>query len=78
MLQNAYQMVLFLEIFRPNYEFFWQNQKTLTMEKLETMMKKVFFREKKRFHLFENLLYKNGQTQNMPVVAGRLVLFSNP
>ena len=32
-----------------------------------------FFREKKRFHLFKSLLFKNGKEQNMPLVAGRLV-----
>ena len=39
--------------------------------KLENM---IFFREKKRSHLFENLFHKNGKAQNMPVVVGRLVL----
>ena len=28
---------------------------------------------KERFHLFKSLLYKNGEAQNVPVVAGRLV-----
>ena len=35
------------------------------------MMK--FFFEKKRFHFFENLLHKNENAENMPVVTGRLV-----
>ena len=34
----------------------------------------VFFRKKRRFHLFKSLLYKNGKAQNMPVVAGRLFI----
>ena len=34
---------------------------------------RVFFREKKRFHLCKSLLYKNGKAQNMPVVARRFV-----
>ena len=40
------------------------------------MKKECFFREKKRFHFFKSLLYKIGQAQNMPVVAGRLILSS--
>ena len=35
----------------------------------------VVFREKKRFHFFKRLLYKNGKAENMPVVDSRLVLF---
>ena len=30
-------------------------------------------RKKKRFHIFESLIYKNGKAQNVPVVAGRLL-----
>ena len=67
-------MVSFLKnVFRPVYEVFWQRiRKLWTLEKLETMMKKVFF-EKKSFHLFKSLLYKNGKAQNMSVIAGRPV-----
>ena len=32
----------------------------------------VVFRKKKRFHLLEAFLYKNGKAENVPVVAGRL------
>ena len=38
------------------------------------MKKEGFFEKKKRFHLFKSLLYHNGKAQNMPVVAGRLVI----
>ena len=55
------------------YEVFWQIRKFFKLEKLENMMKKHFF-EKKRFHLLKKLLYQNGKAQNMPMVAGRLVL----
>ena len=34
----------------------------------------MFFSKKKGFHLFESFLYKNGKAENMPVVAGRLVM----
>ena len=50
----------------------WKSLNQEKLEMLENMMKKVFFREKKRFHLLKSL-YKNGKAQNMPVVAGRLV-----
>ena len=44
------------------------------LEELETMMKKECIFEKKIVFIFLKALYKNGKTQNMPVVAGRLVL----
>ena len=44
---------------RPTYEVFWQKIRTFwKLEKLEKMMQKVFFGEKKRFHLLKSLLYK--------------------
>ena len=54
-------MVLFVKKchFRPIYEGFFKakSQKTLNVEKLENMMKKECFSEKKkRFHLFKSLL----------------------
>ena len=68
-------MVLFLKnVFHFNYEVFF-SKKPLNFErgeKLENMMKKECFFEKKRFHLFKSLLYKNEKAQNMPLVAGRL------
>ena len=46
------------------------------MEKLGTMMKKeCLFDNRKRSHLFESLLYKNGKAQIEPEVASRLVYF---
>ena len=52
LLLNAHRMVLFLKnVFRPIYEIFWQRiRKLLTLEELETMLKKeCFFREKNVF-----------------------------
>ena len=51
-------MVLFLEnVFRLNYEVFWQKDGRLrTLEKLETMMKSVFSR--KTFSIFKPSLQK--------------------
>ena len=64
--------------FRPNYEVFWQKIRNIsTLEKLENMMKKECFFEKKRFHFFKRLLFKNGKAQNMPLLAGRLVYSLN-
>ena len=37
------------------------------------MMKKQRFIEKKSFRFFKSFLYKNGEAQIIPVVAGRLV-----
>ena len=52
-----------------------KNQKTLNLGKLRNYdEEECFFTRKKRFHLFESLLYKNGKAQNMPVVADRLVI----
>ena len=74
-------MVLLLKkcLLRPNYEVFWQkNQETFQIGKIRKYDEEgVFFREKKRFHLFKSFLYKNGKTQNIPVVAGRLVVISS-
>ena len=66
-------------LFCPNYEIFLaKNQKIFSVgkiERLENMMKKECFSEKKKhFHLLKSLFYKNGKAQNMPVVASRLVL----
>ena len=78
LLQNAYQMVFFLEnAFSALMRFFCQKiRKLWTLEKLEKRMK--CFREKKRFHLFKVVFYKNGKAQNMLVVAGRLVGILDP
>ena len=38
--------------------------------------KRAFFREKKRFHLFKSLPYRNGKARKMPLVAGPLVAIS--
>ena len=63
---------------RPNYEVFLaQSQKTLNVGKISKYdEKRVFFQEKKCFHFFDSLLYKNGKAQNMRLVADRLVLLS--
>ena len=56
LLLNAHRMVLFFKnVFRPIYEVFWQRiRKLLTLEELETMLKKEwFFSRKKRFHLLK-------------------------
>ena len=51
-----------------------KNQKTLKVGKIRNYYEeRVLFREEKRFRLFKSLLYKNGKTQTMPAVAGRLV-----
>ena len=58
---------------------FWQKLGKFSMlEKLKFMMKIEYFFERKRFHLFKSLLYKNGKAQNMLVVAGRFVSCCNP
>ena len=50
--------------------FFWQkNQESLNVGKIRNYDERVLFREKKRFHLFKRLLYKNEKAQNMPVVG---------
>ena len=36
-----------------------------------------FFSKKKRFYLFNCFVYKNGQAENMPRVAGRRVIISS-
>ena len=52
-----------------------KNQETLNVGKIRNCdEERVLFREKNCFHLFKSLLYKNGKAQNMPVVAGRLVI----
>ena len=59
----------------PPYEwgFFWQKLRNFwKLEKFENMMKKVFFREKKNVFIFLEAFFT--KAQNMPVVAGRLVL----
>ena len=57
--------------------FFGKKRNFWTLEKLENMMKKKFFFEKKnRFHLLKLNLYQIGKAQNMAVVAGRLVKYS--
>ena len=53
--------------------FLAKNQKTSNVGKIRENYKESIFSEKKRFHFFESLLYKNGKAQNMPMVAGRLV-----
>ena len=52
-----------------------QNQTFLKLKKLENIMKACFFK-KKRFHLFKDFPYKNGEAEDMLVVAGRLVMFA--
>ena len=39
-------------------------------------MKKEYF-EKKRFHPFKMHLYQHGKPENMPVAAGRLIIYHN-
>ena len=50
-------------------------KKFLKLEKLESMKKESVLKE--RFHLSRRYLYQNGKTENMPVVAGRLVTYHN-
>ena len=76
LLQNAYPMVLFLKMSSALFMMFFGKiiRKLGTVEKLETMMKKDCFFEKKSFHFFKSLFFKNGKAQNMPLLAGRLVI----
>ena len=72
---NAYQMIIFFKnVFSALImRFFSQNIRNFfNLENLETIMK--YFVEKKAFSSFKSLLYANGKAQNMPGVAGRLVL----
>ena len=61
-----------------------KNPNTLNAGKSENYdEERVFFRERKRFHLLRAFFTKLGRRQNMPVVAGCLLLFfatvsSNP
>ena len=75
LLQNEDQVVLFFKnVLALIMRFFWQKiHEIWTLEKLETMMKKDCFLEKKRFLFLRSLLYENGKAQNISVVAGRLV-----
>ena len=53
---------------------FGKSQKTLNVGKVRNNDEEsMFFRERKRFNLSKSLLHKNGKTQNMPVIAGRIV-----
>ena len=57
--------------------FIWQKkkQKTLNVGKIRKYdEEKVLFSRKKRFQLSKLHLYQIGKAQNMPVIAGRLVL----
>ena len=47
-------------------------KKSENLENIENMMS--IFEKKKRFHPFKRHLYQNGKAENMPVVAGRLVV----
>ena len=51
--------------------FGWDSEKNFKVEKLEV----IEYFDKKRSPSEEHF-YKNGKVQNMPVVAGRLVLIS--
>ena len=71
-------MLLFIRhVFRPIYEVFVAKKlrKLGTLEKLESMMKKDCFFEKKSFQIFESILHKNGKAQNMPLLTDRAVFF---
>ena len=74
LLSNANKMVLFLEkIFSALIMRFLRQkyQKVFKFGKIQQYYEGVFFRKKKRVHLFRSFLYKNGKPQNMPVVAVR-------
>ena len=49
---------------------------TRVVQKLENTMIRVFW--KKIFHHFKKHLYQNGNAENVPVVAGRVVLLLRP
>ena len=52
-----------------------KNQKNFEIwKKLQNLMKEYIFEKKKRFHPFQRYLLQNWWAENMPVVAGRLVL----
>ena len=57
--------------------FFWLKiRKFSKLEKLDNIMnKQSILKKKKRFHLLKRHLYQNGKAQNMPVVAGHLVMY---
>ena len=56
-----------------------KSQKALNVGKTRKYdEERVFFQEKKRFHLFKSLLYKNEKAQNMPLAAGLLVMNNFP
>ena len=65
-------------LFRHTYEVFLaKNQKKLKLEKQYGMLEEeCFFREKKRWLPFKSLLHINRTAQNMPLVAGCLVISS--
>ena len=70
------QLWYFLKMpFRFNYEVFLANLQKISKvgKNWESMMKECCSK-KKRFHLFESLLYKNMKLLNKLVIAGRLVL----
>ena len=79
LIQNAYQMVLFLEkktsFLLSLGSFLAKNQKIFSVVKIRNYNEKVLFfsKKKKRFHLFKSLFNKNVEAQNMPVVARCLV-----
>ena len=66
-------------LFRPNYVVFLaKDQKILTFGKIRKCDEgRVFFSKKKRFHPLKLNLYQYGKAQNMPVVAGAVLLKCN-
>ena len=74
---KAYQRLIFFKMSFPplNYDVFLQkNQEFFQVGKIRNY-ERVFFRERKRFHLSKSLPYKNGKAEIRPVLAGRLVIF---
>ena len=58
--------------------FFGKKSKNFKVGKMRKYDEKGgFFRDKRSFHFFKSLLYKNGKVQNMPMVAGRLISTSS-
>ena len=52
-----------------------KNQKILNVGKIRNYDEEtVIFREKQRYHLLKSLDYKIGKAENIPAVAGRLVI----
>ena len=71
-------MALFLKIVFSALimRFFWLKfRKFLKFGEIRNCGEKGVFFRRKMFSSFRSLLYKNGKAGNMPVVAGRLVIF---